>query len=80
MAISLPKFRLKDTAPIRGSVRLRALMRSRVSSRLPSSTKTTSQVDVIRFRTGRRRSHRGAMLALSLWTGMMTLSLGDATQ
>jgi len=34
---------------------------------------------VMRLRTGSRRSQRGAMLALSLWTGMMTLSLGDAT-
>ena len=74
MAISLPKFRLNDTARKRGSVPLRALITAIESSALPSSTKITSQPLVAASSTGRSASSSGTRLRASLNTGTTTLS------
>ena len=66
IAISLPKLRLNETAPMRGSRALKALITASVSSALPSSTNTTSQAGVMRSSTGRSRAHRDAIPAASL--------------
>src|ERR1700730_3294510 len=76
MAISLPKFRLSESARMRESAAWAARRRSSVSSVEPSSTKMTSKEAAQRSSTGTSRFSNASIFRDSLQTGVITESSG----